>query len=185
MSQSTCITHCILCFITWLLLLPFSILIHIYGRVEQFNAEEISNEFNERIEDVYDDPNDPYVVGYPDQTDRIALNLSASYEFTNILHPGGESSDGVDPTQYAVFIGSYGCKHIIYTTYYMYIYHTNVHVHVYVANVHVYNSYHVNAHVHVYVANVHVYLSCQCICTLICCECTCISIMLMHMYMYM
>lgn len=94
--------------VNWLTSFDESVLIHIYGRRLPFMAGIISEEFNERIQDAYDNPDNNYVVGYPDQTDRIALNLSASYEFTNILHPGGESSDGVDPTQYAVFIGSYG-----------------------------------------------------------------------------
>ena len=89
-------------------------MIHIYGKELPFMAPIVSAEFNDRIQLAYDDPDNNYVVGYPDQTDRIALNLSASDEFTNVLHPGGLSSDGVDPTQYAVFIGSYGCKHVYY-----------------------------------------------------------------------
>ena len=131
-------------------------MIHIYGRNAPFNAQAISDAFKDGIRDAYNDPNNNYVVGYPDQSDRIALNLSASDEFTNAIHPGGRSSDGVDPTLYAVFIGSFGCKDKI--------------------------IYYILQSCECTCACICcectcTCVCCQCTCTCICCKCTCISIM--------
>ena len=82
-----------------------------YGRNGNIDAGTLSNRFNENIMTIYRSP-DPRVIGYPQQSEIIAINLTTSdiYNETAPLHPGATSSDGADPTMLAVFIGSWGCE---------------------------------------------------------------------------
>ena len=86
-------------------------MIHIYGNGTQFDASEVSSHFVTRVNALLRSDSD-LVVSYPDQSDIIAFNLRASqYYNATKLHPGGQSSDGADPTLLAVFLASYGSKY--------------------------------------------------------------------------
>ena len=89
----------------------YSIIIHLYGRNSIINAGDVSVQFTTNIMSLYRS-SDPRVIGYPQQPEIIAIDLSTSriYNETGPLHPGATSSDGADPTMLAVFIGSWGCE---------------------------------------------------------------------------
>lgn len=65
--------------------------------------------FNDAVVDQQGD-NNGYVITYPGQSNVIALNFSTSSYYSGLIQPVSETSDGVDLTSLAVFIGSYGCK---------------------------------------------------------------------------
>lgn len=81
-----------------------------YGR-NSITGATLSDRFNDNILRLYRS-SDPRVIGYPQQSEIIAIDLSTSgiYNQTGPLHPGATSSDGADPTMLAVFIGSWGCE---------------------------------------------------------------------------
>ncbi len=86
------------------------VVVHIYGRNFALPADIWAERLNNRINDAVDN-DDGYVVRYPDQDDVIAFNFSTSNYFTNLIQPFQLTSDDIDLTTLAVFIGSYGCEH--------------------------------------------------------------------------
>ena len=80
-----------------------------YGRVNNLMPAMMTSLLDAGIQEHLDADNG-WVVTYPGQGGVIAFNITTSNYFTNLIQPRLETSDGLDLTGLAVFIGSYGCK---------------------------------------------------------------------------